>query len=147
MFRDQIKLASMVALTLVILVGALSLNATSVAFAADQSTKPASQVTPSDARLRACNVDGDRDNDDMCLVVGGRYFPGYGLGMGNGMILGSGRYALGNGYLLGNGGGDDLGTGYGLRNRYLTPSFDTDNDVVYPQNLGPYPGSYLWWWR
>jgi hypothetical protein len=132
MFRDKIKVVGMVALTLAILVGALSLNATSVVFAADQSAKPASSVTPSDARLRVCNVDGDHDSDDLCRVISGRYFFGNGLVMGNGLYLGNGGYGLGN--------------GYAMRNRYLVQNFDTDNDVVFPINLGPYPKNSPWWW-
>jgi hypothetical protein len=120
MFRTKMKAMGMVALTLAILVGSLSLSATNVVFAADQSTKPASLPTQSAARLRMCNLDGDHDKDDWCRVIHGRYF-------------------FGNGYFMGN--------GYAMGNRYLFKNFDTDSDVVFPYYLGPYPNNYPWWWQ
>jgi hypothetical protein len=74
MFINKFKVAGMFALTLALLLGALSLNAASVVFAADRSAYPASSGTPNDVRLHLCNVDSDRDSDDVCRVIGGRFF-------------------------------------------------------------------------
>lgn len=150
MYRNTIKVISIFALTIAILVGAFSLSATNIVFAADQSTKPASPAAPIDIRWRMCNLDGDRDNDDMCRVVGGRvffgnggYLLGNGYAMGNGYLMGNG-YVMGNGYLLGN--GYAMGNAYGPRNRYLLKIYDTDNDIAAPYIVGPYQSNYPWWW-
>jgi hypothetical protein len=116
MFLDKVKIAGMVALTLVILSGGLLLNSTGVAFAADRTAQPASAATPNAVRLRLCNVDGDHDADDVCRVIGGRLF-------------------FGNGFFMGN--------GFSMRNRFLLPSnLDTDNDATFPLKIGPFPRNF-----
>jgi hypothetical protein len=73
MFLDKYRMAGMLALTLAMLVGALSLYAPSPVFAADRSTQPSSLDASSAVRMRLCNVDGDHDNDDVCRVIGNRF--------------------------------------------------------------------------
>jgi hypothetical protein len=120
MFRTKIKAMGMLALTLAILVSSLSLSATSVVFAAGQSSKPAMLSAPNAARLRMCNLDGDHDRDDWCRVIYGRYF-------------------FGNGYLM---------DGYAMGNRYRIVNFDTDRDMVFPYYPPvPYPYNNPWWWQ
>jgi hypothetical protein len=87
MFINKFKPAGTFALTLALLFGAFSLNAASVVFAADLSAQSASSITPDIVRLHLCNVDGDHDSDDVCRVIGGRFFFGNSFSMRNRFLL------------------------------------------------------------
>ncbi len=67
MYREKMKVIGAVVLGIALFLGVLTISTTNVAFAADQSSKPASQNPQLDGRVPGwCNWDGDQDKDDWC---------------------------------------------------------------------------------
>ncbi len=68
MYSQKMKVIGIAVLTTALFMGVLlTLSVTNVVFAADQSSKPASQNPQASGRVAGwCNWDGDQDKDDWC---------------------------------------------------------------------------------
>jgi hypothetical protein len=67
MYSQKMKVLGVAVLSIALYLGVLTVSTTKVVFAADQSSKPASQNPQLDPRVPGwCNWDGDQDKDDWC---------------------------------------------------------------------------------